>query len=264
MPAPIGPGRSLQTPRLTRARFRSRLLAILGDCRLLWMPRAGDAATNLTDETSAGRVVTYDATVAARLSALGRGVAQTFDGSTNYGTTPDTADLSFGNGATDQPFSIVALANVTDTAAARRILSKSTTGNLEWVFTVSPGDLLALSVSDASVPVTAQRVSTGTISQGAWHLYGASYDGTGGATAMNGAALYQDGAAIASTATNQATYVAMENTTTPVEIGSDTGHTASFFPGSLALVAISARNLSAADHAAIAALCRRYFGQGLP
>src|SRR4051812_44174897 len=94
---------SLQQQRLNQRWLRKRLLPILGDCRLLWMPRAGDAATALTGETSTGRVVTYDATVAARISSLGRGYAQTFDGAANYGTTPDTADLSFGNGTTDNP-----------------------------------------------------------------------------------------------------------------------------------------------------------------
>lgn len=250
----------LSRQRLNSRWLRKRLLPILGDTRLLWMPRPGDATTALTTETSAGRVVTYDATVAARLSSLGRGYAQTFDGAANYGTTPDTADLSFGNGTTDQAFSIVALANVTDTAASRRLVAKNAASNQEWVFGIGGSDLLTLLIGDQSAGVSAFRLANGAATQGSWRLFGGTYDGTGGATAANGMTLYQDGAVIASVATNDAGYVAMENLAAAVEIGSDTAHTANFMQGSLALVAVCAKALTAADHAAIFAVCRRYFG----
>ena len=83
---------------------------------------------------------------------------------------------------------------------------------------------------------------------------------TGGATAANDITLYQNGAVIASTATNAGTYVAMENGTEPVEIGSNLTHTANYFDGSMALVAVCQKALSAADHLAIHTLCRSYFG----
>lgn len=251
--------------RMTRRWLRRRLLNILGDCRLLWLPRAGDTTVNQTDETGAGRVLTYDATVAARLSSLGRGMAQAFDGSTNYGTTPDTANLSFGTGTADQPVSFVVLANVTDTASPRNLLSKyGGLGSGEWIFQISAADKLFLGLYDDSANVNTPRFSDAAISQGAWHLYGATYDGTGGATAANGITLYQDGAVIASTATNNASYVAMEHLAAPLEIGSIIAHTANFFSGSLALAAVCARALTAADHAALTVLMRQFFSQGLP
>lgn len=52
-----------------------------------------------------------------------------------------------------------------------------------------------------------------------WHHIAATYDSTGGSTAANGITLYVDGAAVDSTATNESTYVAMENTATKARIG---------------------------------------------
>jgi hypothetical protein len=104
------------------------------------------------------------------------------------------------------------------------------------------------------------RSSDAAITQGSWRLFGATYSAaTGGATAGNDISLYQDGAVIASTPTNNASYVAMGDKGGPVEIGSIIAHTAHFMDGSLALIAVCQKALSAADHAAIAALCRRYF-----
>lgn len=52
-----------------------------------------------------------------------------------------------------------------------------------------------------------------------WHFLCATYDSTGGATAANGIILYVDGVAVDSTKTNEASYVAMENTGTTPKIG---------------------------------------------
>lgn len=249
--------------RLTAARFRSRLLAILGDCRLLWMPRWGDTTTNTTGENSTGRVFDYDATVAARLLQLGRGTSQSFaSGSTQYGSTPDTADLSFGNGTTDSSFSIVVLVNVTDTSATRALVCKNAASNSEWEFRVSSGDLLTFLLTDNSVPATPFRRGDAAITQGSWVLLGGTYDVTAGsgATAATGITLYQNGAVHASTATNAGTYVAMENLGAAVELGAEITHTFGLLDGSMALVAVCQKALSAADHAAIAGLCRQFFG----
>ncbi len=249
-------------PALTPARFRSRLLTILGDCRLLWMPGGGDTTTGRSFETSTGRVMTYDGDVSARRSRLGRGFQQSFvSASSQFVTTPDTADMSFNTaGTTDLPFSLVVLANVTDTAAARTLVSKWGAANLEWILFVTAADVLSFFIQDNSAATNSSRSSNAAITQGSARLFGASYDGSGGATAGNGMALFQSGAVIASTATNNGAYVAMEDLAAPVEIGSDTAHTANLLDGAPALVAVCAKNLSATDHASIATLCLRFYG----
>lgn len=243
-----------------RDAFVSDLLTEMGDARLLWTPKGTDTTTSL-DETLNGRTLTYDSSIAARLAALGLGYYTTFDGSTNYATTPDQANFSFGNGSVDQPFSGFVVANVTDTANARTLISKMTSAtNGEWLFRITTTDALQLVLTDASVPAQPATASNAAITQGSWQVFGFTYDGRGGATAANGITLYANGVAIASTATNVGTYVAMEDGTHAVEIGSQTVHTANFMQGSLALAGIGQVNLSASDHWSIYKRIKSYFG----
>lgn len=53
-----------------------------------------------------------------------------------------------------------------------------------------------------------------------WHFVGATYEGTGGVTAANDIKLYTAGVLVSSSATNEANYVAMENTAATVTMGS--------------------------------------------
>lgn len=242
-----------------RAQFVANLAPILGDARLIWLPAASETTTS-TDQSMNGRTITYDASIAARLSPLGFGQKVAFNGSANYGSTPDVDNLSFGNGSADQAFSIVALVNVTNTAASRAIVCKYAGAAREWLFQINGSDLLSLALFDESGDWQPTRVSNSAITQGSMRLFGMSYDGSGGATAMNGVTLFQDGLAIASTANNNADYVAMENTAANVTIGALSTQVANFFNGEMALVAVCQKNLSAAEHWAIRKACEGYFG----
>ena len=143
------------------------------------------------------------------------------------------------------------------------MLGREDGSDREWVLEVQADDTLAFRVRDDSAATLATRASDAVITQDAWHLFSATYTAaTGGATAANDMTLYQDGAAIASTATNSGTYVAMENLTAPVRIGTRSDG-ASFFSGSMALVVISAVALSASDHWAIKKLVNSYFALSL-
>lgn len=246
---------------VNRGQFLQRLNGMLVTPRLVWTPKSSDTTTATTDEAVTGRTLTFDATVASRLLLQGRGTKQTFTAaSSQYGTTPDTVDMSFGNATVDSAFSIIALINVASSGTDREIVSKWNTSAWEWTLRINATtNLLNMILDDVSVPVNASRASNAAIGLGAWHLVGMTYDGTGGATAANGITLYQDGAVIASTATNSGTYVAMENTVTAIEIGSSTVHTSGFMDGTMALVAVTAVALTAAQHASITSLCRRYF-----
>ena len=260
----VGARRSLLAGGLNREKFRRSLLVVLGDCRLLWLARQGDTTTSVSVETSSGRVITWDGDVSSRLTAFGGfgGAAQSFAvASSQYGDTPDTANLSFGNGTVDTPFSIIALANVTDTAGLRTFVSKWDNTAREWIFRVGATDLLQAVLTTSALNQDTLRTSDAAITQGSWRLFGMTYTAaTGGATAGDDITLYQDGAVIASTATNNALYAAMSDKDSPAEIGSLIAHTLHFFDGSMALVAVTAKALTAADHAAVAALCRRMFG----
>ena len=54
---------------------------------------------------------------------------------------------------------------------------------------------------------------------GGWHHLAVTYDGRGGAAATAGVTFYVDGVVVPTTRTNNASYVAMENRTAPLQIG---------------------------------------------
>lgn len=245
-----------------RQQFLAELLTLLGDTRALFLPKPSDTTTS-TDESLTGRVYTHDATIAARLASLGLGYYTTFNGSDDYASTPDTANLEFGNGSVDQAFSVVALVNVTNTANYRGIASKYVGGS-GYAFYVDNADKLTFQIGDASAAKFPLRVSDAAITQGSWHLMAGTYSAaTGGATAMNDVTLYQDAIAVASTAANEALYVAMEADAGLGYIGIRSGTADIPFQGSIALVAICQTNLLASDHWAIKKLVNAYFGLAL-
>ena len=251
-------------PRLMdRREFTGQLLTLLGDTRFLWLPVSSETTTS-TDRSLNARTLTYNATFASQYSALGSGVAASFDGTTDYGSTPDAANLSFGDGTVDSAFTLLMLANITDSAAERALLAKYTTtgAQTEWLWALTSGDKMAVYLNDTSASAQPSRLSDAVVTQGAWKLYGATYSAaTGGATAANDITLYEDGRVIASTAANDALYVAMEDTTSVVEVGARTA--ASFLPGSAGFAAIVAGNLSASNHWAIKELINGYYGLSL-
>ena len=254
------------SPRLSRASFILGIEEILGDVRFLWTPQVGDAATS-TDDSPTRRVITWDASVAARISAQGHGYVQTnTSAGTQGGSVPDTNDLSFNTaGLTDLAFSIVALANVTDTAAARTIFAKyDNAGTLrEYLFNVGATDLLQLILYDESLDKLPFRQSNAAITMGSPHLFGATYNGVGSTTAADGIVLYQDAAVIASTATNDALYVAMENTNTTPSVGRIDAATGQFMDGAFSLVAVCAGVLTLAQMVALKNQCNQYFSLAL-
>lgn len=243
-----------------RQQFESALLAITGDTRLFWMAQSDDTTTSTGKSLNAG-TITWDATVASRLSALGLGYAQTFNGTSQYGTIPDNDIYSFGTGTADSAFSIFALANITDTAALRTIVAKFGGVANEWELVISSADKLQLALYDQSAAVSPNLTqTTATTHQGAWCLYGATYSAaTGGATAANDMALYENGLAVAGTAGNNASYVAMENLGSAVAIGSNSAHSTGWYPGSLALVALVAKAMSASEMWAAYKLIKGYY-----
>ena len=77
---------------------------------------------------------------------------------------------------------------------------------------------------------------------------------------MNGVTLTVDGAVVASSAVNNGSYVAMEDTTVTPRIGSFDVATGQFMDGSLAMVAVAGRALTTEQMLEITRLCRTFFG----
>lgn len=130
----------------------------------------------------------------------------------------DSADFSFDDSG-DNPFSIAAWIYVTVFGDSQAIVSKYQTDKREWLFYMDSLRKLYFVLFDESATVSPYVLADNALSTG-WHFVVATYDSTGGATAANGVKIYVDGSLVDSTARNNANYVAMENLTGIVQIGS--------------------------------------------
>lgn len=248
-------------PVSSRRRFLGSVREIVPDIRLLWTPNLGDGVAVL-DDSPYRHTINWDANVAGRITPQGDGYLQSFvSASSNVGTVIDKDAFSFGTGAADSAFSLVTLANVTDTAAAR-VLAAKWQAAAEWLFYLTAADLLLFQLMDQSVPASPFRTSNAAPTQGALKFLAATYSAaTGGATAANDVTLYQDAAVIASTATNVGTYVAMENTNTILEIGATSG--VSFLDGSMGFLLIAGGALGLGKLTDLKTAQNRYFRTAL-
>ena len=140
-----------------------------------------------------------------------------FDGSTDFISVADNSNLSFGNGTSDSPFSISAWVKVTTNR--QTILTKYDGTNAEYWFGKS-GNLLFIQVyNNGSTTGRRNRYISLSGYEGQWiHVVGA-YNGQGGNVAENGLRIYLNGTIQTGTTGRVGTYVAMTNTTAPVEIG---------------------------------------------
>jgi len=147
-----------------------------------------------------------------------------FDGTSSYIDCGDSDKFSFGDGATDRPFSVSAWVNMTD-ATRFRIVNKGAnfSNDYEYVFTTSGSDLLALNLYDSSTGARiAREYSTALTSfEGQWIHLVASYDGS---ETSNGIKIYLNGSRVDNNTNdlNPGDYTAMENGTNPLEIGAQT------------------------------------------
>ncbi len=249
----------LDNPVQARRRFLSAVSGMVGisNVRALYTPTLTEGLT-VADGAVASRVWTHSATLSGRLARLGRGAVLGLDGATHYATCPDATDLSFGDGATDVPFSMVAVANVTDTVNVRTFFAK----NNEYAFSLDNNDKLILQLVDASAAAVPSRLQdSATLRQGTFAMFGATYTkATGGATAANDISLYENGAVVASTATNAAGYVAMENTTNVPTLAALNGGASGWLPGQLALMLVVQAALTSTQHALLCGVARQIFG----
>lgn len=247
---------------LSRTAFLAELSAILGaNQRLLYLPNGTDTTTSVESST-VGSTITWDATIAARVSRQGNGYAQSWTG-TQYGDIADTANLTFGNGTADQALTALALVNPTTTGSTRTVMSKfGATSTGEYRLAVLNDGRVQWFQTDASAAVNVNRLTTSGAPDGAWSLVGVTNTGTGGAAAMDTVTIYRNAVVMASSATNNASYVAMEDQVSPFELGTQQTHIAPF-AGSLALAVLTQKALTAAEHAAVASLCSRFFGLSL-
>jgi len=145
------------------------------------------------------------------------------DGDNDYISLGQSDDFSFGDGSNDSPFTMFGMIEIGDGITNRCIFSKwdETTASKarEYLVFIGSTEKLNVFIKDESAGVECIRTTNDSLSIGN-HSFVVTYDGVGGGTAANGIIIYIDGVVVASTATNNASYVAMEKLTVPLWIGS--------------------------------------------
>ena len=198
----------------------------------------------------------YDASdwSSAALENIGLVHSLSFDGSNDLLVVSDSNDFSFGDGSTDSSFSIGLWFNFTQPSAIKTIIAKydptTASPQTEWWLRSQANNTLMFLASDNSEAVTPYRLTNSAPSSG-WHFVVVVYNSSGGsgATFANGVTFYIDGVSVASTAGNDASYVAMENLTAPVTIGANkntAGNYTYFSPFDYGRLFISKEALTAA------------------
>lgn len=210
--------------------------------------------TTETDLSGATHDATYISMETTDQGTKGSAWIITPDGSAEYVTVADHNDFSFNSGgASDTAFSMGGIINVADTSGNQTLVAKwdATSGAelREWEINLTSAEKIQVAIYDESANVQTVRLTDSALSTG-YHFWTVTYDGAGGATAGNTIKIYVDGILVASTATNNGSYVAMENLATVVSIGAlkGTGGTyTDFMTGAMGMTFIDAAELTAAQ-----------------
>ena len=194
-------------------------------------------------------------------------LAYVFDGTDEFIVVPDNVLLSF-DGTTDKPFSVGACIYQRANAAIKTIVAKWDVAgdDREWRLYMDAAEKLTMELCDDGVPNAEQgRLYNTALGTDQWYFVAGTYDGSGGATAGAGINLYAGdfsaetwlGAVDDADANGVGVYVDMENTAETVNIGSDTSAGgAEFFLGSMALVWVTARELTEAELVNVWNICQ--------
>ena len=235
--------------RLAAQSFASGVLAVFGDDAVaLWVMEATGAT--LEDLTGNGHTLTWSEPVEnfnAAPAALGSGHLVTFNGSDESGIVADAAGLSFGNGSTDEPFSVVALIKTPGSFGQNYFLSKRADGlsTQEWAVRIS--DDLRFTVWDHSTGFFHQRRRENYLSTNTEYLITMTYGGdeSDPPADMN---IYDGDIAVDNARTSAgpggSSYTAMEDTSADLSIANRDPASPAFFPGSVAWMGIVGKELT--------------------
>lgn len=164
---------------------------------------------------------------------------------------PYTRDDTGGAG----PFTMVFAVKLTSSAAVETLVSKwDETGGAEtreYRITKTAADKINVEIYDETNNVQCSRLTDAAVTTGSPIILGINYTGSGGATAANNIAIYVNGAVVASTATNDGSYVGMRDTTAYFYIGTyenAAGALDGFYSGQMGWMAFSTTNSSNIVH----------------
>ena len=143
------------------------------------------------------------------------------DGIDDYIDCGDSNDFSFGDGATDSPFSVSAWINIKSFGTNNVVFSKdSGLPNREYAIGFfATSQKLRFYIKDNGGNNQQSIDSTTLFALNTWYNITCTYDGSGGSNAADGMNIYVNSVLETPTNVIKGTYVAMSNTTAPVNIG---------------------------------------------
>ena len=219
-------------------------------------PSIGIEPTRLYDRSRFGNHGTHtDVTTVQRPSGLW---VRSFNGSSSKIVIPDAPSLSFGNGVTDSPFSILSWVNMTD-ADGFAVAAKMDGTSREYVFSTTGSETLYAAIYDLNNANFHSIVSDDAITayEGRDILVTLTYDSSGLNTGLE---LYLNGVLLSVTRGTTGTYVAMHDTAADLWIGAAKYPTPGYANGRIALPKIYNYALSAGQVKKIFEAERHFFG----
>lgn len=241
--------------------FKGQLLDVLGDPRLLYLFDA--SGTTITDKSRHARVATWSKEVSDfddKPFTQGWGIGVHLDGTDEEADIPDAANLSFGDGAVDEAFSVVALIKPDVNNATFTILSKLNSASVdEWEVWMDGNGYPVLELIDASSSASISRYDATAFGTDEGLLV-TTYDGSRAVTGIN---IYKDGVLIDDSDNSAGTYTAMEDTASLVRIGMRYATAERFFNGKMYLLALTAKELTIDEIWTLKELVNGYFDLSL-
>jgi len=229
-------------------KLAGEILEILTDPRGLWVWN-GDMATE-SDLSGNGHTLTSEGGMTAGDQIHKGSVwAVDLDGSNDAWSATDHADFSFGDGASDSPFSVCVWAE--KVGNNDHLISKwsNTPDEREWnLFIENSTNKLQVRIYDETNDIQITRTEDVATADG-WHQMCFTYDGAGGASAADTIKIYVDGVLKASTASNNASYVSMSDQAAKLYIGAirNINLTVGEYTGDLSAYFVEGAELSLSD-----------------
>lgn len=233
-----------------------------GDRIAQWKLNEDAANTTVLDTDATSHDGTTQVGNTEDVNAVGK-ISGAFDfgGAESVVITNDHAELSFGDGTDDSPFSISAWVKASSTAAIQHIFSKydATAGSeaREYRLLINAIGGVQIRLYDESAPGTTLAQADAiprTIVADNWYLITVTYDGSGGSSAAEGIKIYVNGTDATFSTHTFPGYTAMENLATKVVIGAyydATGILGQFFDGLIDNVVLFNKELTQANVSAL-------------
>ena len=158
-------------------------------------------------------LLTEDRQPGLTLNATSNGYPEIdFDGSNDYLSIADADDLSFGNGTTDNPFSVCVYSKPADVTSIDQLYGKRN----EYSFVFSAGNAQNYVGDNSSTSSYIGRSGSALAYDGVYSLWSSVYDGDGSTTGIR---IYANSTRVDDTDATDGSYAAMHNLSYPVTIG---------------------------------------------